>query len=50
MAISAGVRPLYGPRFHDPRHHAITELAEAQASDQTFMAIAGHVSPRMLAR
>ncbi len=36
-------------RFHDLRHHAITELAESQASDQTIMAIAGHVSPRMLA-
>ena len=38
-----------GLRFHDLRHHAITELAESQASDQTVMAIAGHVSPRMLA-
>jgi Phage integrase family len=38
-----------GLRFHDLRHHAITELAEPQASDQTVMAIAGHVSPRMLA-
>jgi integrase len=36
-------------RFHDLRHHAITELAESQASDQTVMAIAGHVSPKMLA-
>jgi len=35
--------------LHDLRHHAITELAESQASDQTIMAIAGHVSPRMLA-
>ena len=40
---------LGGLRFHDMRHHAITELAESQASDQTIMAIAGHVSPRMLA-
>jgi len=31
-------------RFHDLRHHAITELAESQASD----AIAGHVSRQML--
>jgi len=38
-----------GLRFHDLRHHAITELAESQASDQTIMAIAGHVSQRMLA-
>ena len=41
--------PIAGLRFHDLRHHAITELAESQASDQTVMAIAGHVSPRMLA-
>jgi hypothetical protein len=32
------------------RHLAITELAESQVSDQTIMAIAGHVSQRMLAR
>ncbi len=36
-------------RFHDLKHHAITELAESHASDQTIMAIAGHVSPKMLA-
>jgi integrase len=36
-------------RFHDLRHHSITELAESQASDQTIMSIAGHVSPKMLA-
>jgi integrase len=41
--------PLSGLRFHDLRHHAITELAESQASDQTVMAIAGHVSSKMLA-
>ena len=41
--------PLHGLRFHDLRHHSITELAESSASDQTIMAIAGHVSPRMLA-
>jgi integrase len=40
--------PLAGLRFHDLRHHAITELAESQASDGTIMAIAGHVSPKML--
>jgi integrase len=40
---------LQGLRFHDLRHHAITELAESSASDQTIMAIAGHVSPKMLA-
>ena len=42
--------PLLGLRFHDLRHHAITELAESQVSDQTIMAIAGHVSQKMLAR
>jgi integrase len=41
--------PLAGLRFHDLRHHAITELGESQASDQTVMAIAGHVSAKMLA-
>jgi len=40
---------LAGLRFHDLRHHAITELAESQASEQTIMAIAGHVSRKMLA-
>jgi len=39
---------LVGFRFHDLRHHAITELAESRASEQTIMAIAGHVSARML--
>ena len=38
-----------GLRFHDLRHHAITELAGSQASDRTIMSIAGHVSRRMLA-
>jgi len=41
--------PTVGMRFHDLRHQAITELAESQASDQTIISIAGHVSPRMLA-
>jgi hypothetical protein len=40
--------PLHGLRFHDLRHHAITELAESQASERTIMSIAGHVSPKML--
>jgi integrase len=39
---------LQGLRFHDLRHHAITELAESLASDQTIMSIAGHVSRQML--
>ena len=41
--------PTAGLRFHDLRHNAITELAESATSDQTIMAIAGHVSPKMLA-
>ncbi len=41
---------LHGLRFHDLRHHAITELAESGASEQTIKAIAGHVSQRMLDR
>lgn len=40
--------PLTGLRFHDLRHCAITKLAESQASDQTIMSIAGHVSREML--
>ena len=35
-------------RFHDMRHQAITELAESEASDQTILSIAGHVSREML--
>jgi integrase len=46
--ISKVKGPTAGLRFHDLRHHAITELAESQASDQTIMAIAGHVSLKML--
>ena len=41
---------LSGFRFHDLRHCAITSLAENGASDSTIMAIAGHVSRRMLER
>ena len=37
-----------GFRFHDLRHQAITELAEAGAADATLMALAGHMSRRML--
>jgi integrase len=35
-------------RFHDLRVTCITKLSESQASDQTIMSIAGHVSRRML--
>jgi len=41
---------LPGFRFHDLRHCSITALAESGASDSTIMAIAGHVSRRMLER
>jgi len=40
--------PFAGLRFHDLRHTCITKLAEGQASEQTIMAIAGHVSRKML--
>jgi integrase len=39
---------LPGLRFHDLRQTAITKLAESMTSEQTIMAIAGHVSRRML--
>ena len=42
---AAGLKHL---RFHDLRHHAITELAESEASEQTIMSVAGHVSRQML--
>jgi integrase len=35
-------------RFHDLRHTCITKLSESQASEQTIMAIAGHLSRKML--
>lgn len=35
-------------RFHDLRHTCITKLAEGQASEQTLMSIAGHLSRKML--
>ena len=35
-------------RFHDLRHTCVTKLAEGQASEQTIMAIAGHLSRTML--
>ncbi len=50
-AIAAWKRaaaPVSGLRFHDLRHQAITEMAEAGASDATLMAVAGHMSRRML--
>lgn len=35
-------------RFHDLRHTCITKLSEGQASEQTLMSIAGHLSRKML--
>jgi Phage integrase family len=46
--ISKVKSPIAGLRFHDLRHHAITELAESTASDQTIKSIAGHISQKML--
>lgn len=37
-----------GLRFHDLRHQAITEMAEAGASDATIMAVAGHIDRAMM--
>ena len=37
-------------RFHDLRQCAITQLSANGASDSTILAIAGHVSRRMLER
>jgi integrase len=45
LTRAAGLR---GLRFHDLRHHAITELAETCQSDLTIMGIAGHVLKQML--
>ena len=39
---------LAGFCFHDLRHQAVTELSESGASDATIMAIAGHMSRRMM--
>ncbi len=37
-------------RYHDLRHTCITNLCESGASEETIMAIAGHVSRDMLSR
>jgi integrase len=39
---------LKGFRFHDLRHTAITELAEAGTTDAALMAIAGHLTREMM--
>jgi integrase len=51
QAIAAwrrAAKPIRGLRFHDLRHQAITELAEAGAPDATLMAVAGHLSREMM--
>ena len=45
LSSAAGLK---GLRFHDLRHHCITELAENNVPEQAILAIAGHVSRRML--
>jgi integrase len=40
--------PFLGFRFHDLRHQAITELAEAGPADATLMAVAGHIDREMM--
>jgi integrase len=37
-------------RWHDCRHSFISKLAEGQASDATIMALAGHLSRKMMER
>src|SRR6202035_3074986 len=44
--IDEGGRAGGSLRFHDLRHPAITEPAESNASGQTIMSIAGHVSQK----
>jgi integrase len=46
--LHATKSPLSGLRFHDLRHTSITMISESQASDSTLLAIAGHVSRKML--
>lgn len=48
IAFRSAAASFVGFRFHDLRHQAITELAEGGATDATMMALAGHVSRRML--
>jgi integrase len=45
LTAAAGLK---GFRFHDLRHQAITELAEKATPDATLMAMAGHLSRKML--
>ncbi|MBM3735540.1 MAG: site-specific integrase, partial [Acidobacteria bacterium] len=41
-------RAFLGFRFHDLRHQAVTELAEAGVTDAAMQSIAGHLSKKML--
>jgi len=41
LTKAAGIK---GLRFHDLRHHSITELCEAGVSEGTITSVAGHVS------
>jgi len=47
-ARKRAAEPFRGFRFHDLRHQAITEMAEAGASDATIMAVAGHMDRAMM--
>lgn len=47
-AWRAAAGAVKGYRFHDLRHQCITEIAESGASDATLMALAGHMSTRMM--
>jgi integrase-like protein len=48
MSLMARTDMARGLRFHDLRHRTIAEMAKAGASDATVMAVAGHMSRRML--
>jgi integrase len=37
-------------RWHDLRHSFVSRMAESQASDATIMALAGHLSHKMMER
>jgi hypothetical protein len=37
-------------RWHDLRHTFVSKMAEGQASDATIMALAGHLSRKMMER
>jgi integrase len=37
-------------RWHDLRHSFVSRVAESQASDSTIMALAGHLSRKMMER